>query len=46
VTTTERPLLRLVTRTREPNGIERWAAVIAPGLSRTPLAVRDPLSVE
>jgi hypothetical protein len=46
VTTTERPLLRLVTRTLLPNGNERCAAVNAPGSTLWPLAVLDPLSVD
>jgi hypothetical protein len=46
VTTTEWPLLRLVTRTFDPKGSDRWAAVNAPGFNLNPLAVRDPLSVE
>lgn len=46
VTTTEFPVLRLVTRTLVPNGSDRCAAVKAAGLSRAPLAVLLPLSVE
>ena len=46
VTTTERPLLRLVTLAFDPNGKDRDAAVNAPGFNLAPLAVRDPLSVE
>src|ERR1700681_1967473 len=37
VTTTDRPLLRLVTRTFDPNGRDRCAAVSAPGFNLTPL---------
>jgi hypothetical protein len=46
VTTTERPLLRLVTLALDPNGSVRDAAVNALGFNLAPLAVRDPLSVE
>jgi hypothetical protein len=46
VTKTDRPLLRLVTRTFNPNGKDLWAAVKAPRFNLAPLAVRDPLSVE
>jgi hypothetical protein len=35
-----------MTRTFDPNGNERWAAVNAPGFNLTPLAVLDPLSVQ
>ena len=41
-TTTLRPLLRLVTRTRVPKGRVRWAAVRAEGLNGSPLAVGLP----
>src|SRR5215831_16749417 len=44
VTSTELPLFLLVTRTFVPKGSERCAAVNAPGLSRPPLLVREPLS--
>src|SRR5207245_10705727 len=39
VTTTERPLLRLVTRTLVPTRSDRWAAANAPGFNRCPVAV-------
>ena len=41
-TTTVRPLVLLVTRTRVPKGSERWAAVKSWVLKRSPLAVRRP----
>jgi hypothetical protein len=46
VTTTERPLLLLVTVTLLPSGRLRCAAVSAAGFSFCPLAVLLPLSVE
>src|SRR5262249_36113571 len=41
-TTTLRPLLLFVTRTRVPNGSVRCAAVKPLGFARSPLAVRSP----
>ena len=41
-TVTERPLRACLTVTRVPNGSVRWAAVIAFGLARSPLAVLLP----
>jgi hypothetical protein len=41
-TTTERPLLTLVTRTRVPKGSDRCAAVLASMSNVSPLAVRWP----
>src|SRR5437868_694550 len=46
VTTTERPLLRLVTRTLVPNGRLLCAAVYALALAYSPLAVFPPLYTE
>src|SRR5262245_3662349 len=46
VTTTDCPLLVLVTRTLLPKGRLRWAAVKALSLSLTPLAVVVPSRVE
>src|SRR5262249_26662253 len=40
--TTERPLLRLVTRTIVPNGSDRWAAVRPEAEAVSPLAVWPP----
>jgi hypothetical protein len=41
-TTTERPLLRFVTRTFVPKGSERWAAVKPEREAVSPFAVRPP----
>ena len=43
-TTTDLPLAGLVTRTIDPSGSVRCAAVSRPGLNRSPLAVRWPAS--
>ena len=42
VTTTESPVSRIVTRTREPSGRLGCAAVISAGLNMLPLLVRRP----
>src|SRR2546428_12367426 len=41
-TTTERPVLRFVTRTIVPNGSDRCAAVMCEGAAGFPLAVPPP----
>ena len=41
-TVTLRPVEWDVTVTRDPNGLDRWAAVSAPGFIRSPDAVRPP----
>ncbi len=44
VTTTERPVSCIVTRTRVPSGSESCAAVIAFWSNRSPMLVRFPLN--
>ena len=44
-TTTLRPLFRLVIFTRDPDGNVRWAAVMAPGFMRSPLALLPSVAV-